>query len=97
VWSPETYRIDYQLNGGNPGDDYPAALVKSKFLKLNNDHICYILDCMKKNTSDIRNIKKYLLAVLFNAPSTIDNYYSAFVSHDMASGKFAKGGHANGK
>lgn len=78
-------------------DDYPAALVKSKFLKLNNDHIVYVLDCMKKNASDIRNIKKYLLAVLFNAPSTIDNYYSALVSHDMASGKFAKGGQSNGK
>jgi hypothetical protein len=78
-------------------DDYPAALVKSKFLKLNNDHIEYVLQCMKNNTSDIRNIKKYLLAVLFNAPSTIVNYYSALVSHDMASGKFATGGKSNGK
>lgn len=74
-------------------DDYPAALVKSKFLKLNNDHIEYVLDCLKKNTTDIRNIKKYLLAVLFNAPSTIDNHYSALVAHDMASGKLrGKGG-----
>jgi len=66
------------------GDEYPAALVKSKFLKLNGEHIEYVLDCLKKNTTDIRNIKKYLLAVLFNAPSTMDNYYTSLVAHDMA-------------
>jgi hypothetical protein len=74
-------------------DDYPAALVKAKFLKLNNDHIEYVLHCLMKNTTDIRNIKKYLLAVLFNALTTIDSYYSALVAHDMASGKLrGKGG-----
>ena len=66
------------------GDDYPAELVKSKFLKLNSSHIEFVFDCMKKNTTEIRNIKKYLLAVLFNAPSTIDSYYTALVAHDMA-------------
>ena len=68
------------------GDDYPAELVKAKFMKLGSPHIEFVLDCMKKNTTDIRNIKKYLLAVLFNAPSTIDNYYTALVAHDMAEG-----------
>ena len=65
------------------GDDYPASLVKSKLLKLNSMHIQYVFDCLDKNTTYIRNIKKYLLATLFNAPSTIDNYYSALVNHDM--------------
>lgn len=68
------------------GDDYPAELVKSKFLKLDSSHIEFVLDCMKQNTTKIRNIKQYLRAVLFNAPSTIDNYYTALVAHDMAAG-----------
>ena len=66
------------------GDTYPAAIVKSKLLKLNSEHIEYVIDCMRENTSDIRNIKKYLLAALFNAPSTIDSYYTTKVHHDMA-------------
>jgi len=66
------------------GDDYPAELVKSKFLKLHDGHLEFVLDCMKKNTTEIRNIKKYMLAVLFNAPSTLDSYYTALVAHDMA-------------
>lgn len=66
------------------GDDYPAEVVKSRLLKLNSMHIEYVLDCMKKNTTDIRNIRKYLLAALYNAPATIDSYYTSFVSHDMA-------------
>ena len=73
-------------------DDYPAELVKSKFLKLTSCHIEFVIDCMKKNTTDIRNIKKYLLAVLFNAPSTMDSYYTSLVAHDMASGKLSGGG-----
>jgi len=66
------------------GDDYPAELVKAKFLKIHGGHLEFMLDCLKKNTTEIRNIKKYLLAVLFNAPSTIDSYYTAQVAHDMA-------------
>lgn len=66
------------------GDTYPAAVVKSKLLKLNSEHIEYVIDCMHTNTTDIRNIKKYLLAALFNAPSTIDSYYTSKVNHDMA-------------
>ncbi len=65
------------------GDDYPAELVKSKFLKLNSSHIEFVLDCMRENTTKIRNIKQYLKAVLFNAPSTIDSYYTALVNHDF--------------
>jgi hypothetical protein len=68
------------------GDDYPAELVKSKFLKLNSEHLEFVLECLKKNTTEIRNIKKYMLAVLFNAPSTMDSYYTALVAHDMANG-----------
>ena len=71
------------------GDDYPAELVKAKFMKLNSEHIRFVLDCMRENTTKIRNIKQYLRAVLFNAPSTIDNYYTALVAHDMASGALA--------
>ena len=66
------------------GDTYPAAIVKSKLLKLTSEHIEYVIDCMRENTSDIRNIKKNLLAALFNAPSTIDSYYTTKVHHDMA-------------
>ena len=65
------------------GDDYPAELVKSKFLKLNSSHIEFVLDCMRENTTKIRNIKQYLKAVLFNAPNTIDSYYTALVNHDF--------------
>lgn len=65
------------------GDVYPAAVVKSKLLKLNAEHIEYVLDCMKSNTTEVRNIKKYLLAALFNAPSTMDSYYTARVNHDL--------------
>ena len=62
---------------------YPAELVRGKFLKLNYSHIEYVLDCFKKNTSKVKNIKKYMLAALFNAPTTIDGYYKAEVNHDM--------------
>ena len=55
------------------GDDYPAELVKSKFMKLDGEHIRFVLDCMRENTTKIRNIKQYLKAALFNAPSTIGN------------------------
>ena len=51
------------------GDDYPAELVKAKFMKLDSEHIRFVLDCMRENTTKIRNIKQYLRAVLFNAPS----------------------------
>ena len=62
---------------------YPAALVKKKFLMLTYSHIEYVLHCMSGNTSKVKNIKKYLLAALFNAPSTMNGYYQAEVNHDM--------------
>ena len=64
-------------------NEYPAELVRSKFLKLNMFHVEYAMDCIRKNTSKIHNIKKYLLAALFNAPSTISGYYQAEVNHDL--------------
>ena len=65
------------------GDDYPAEVVKSRFLKLDSSHVQYVMDCMKDNTTYVRNIKKYLLAALYNAPTTINSYYSSLVQHDM--------------
>ena len=65
------------------GDDYPAEVVRSRFLKLNASHIEYILDRMRENTTYVRNIKKYLLAALYNAPVTMDSYYTSLVSHDL--------------
>ena len=65
------------------GDDYPAEVVKSRFLKLNSSYIEYVLDRMRDNTTYVRNIKKYLLAALYNAPATIDSYYASLVNHDL--------------
>ena len=65
------------------GDEYPAELVKAKFMKLDSSHIEFVLDCMQENTTKVRNIKQYLKAVLFNASSTMGNYYTALVNHDM--------------
>ena len=73
-------RQDYVLVASN---QYPAEIVRSKFLKLNYSHIEYVIDCLRRNTTKVNNIKKYLLAALFNAPSTIDGYYQAEVQHDM--------------
>ena len=67
-------------------NDYPKNMVKSKLLKLNSMHVEYVLDCLKNNTTKIKNIRPYLLATLFNAPSTMSSYYQAEVNHDMASG-----------
>ena len=68
------------------GDDYPAEVVKSRFLKLDSSHVQYVIDCMKNNTTYVRNIKKYLLAALYNAPATINNYYFSLVQHDLYGG-----------
>lgn len=65
------------------GDDYPADEVRARLLQINSLHIEYVFECLQQNTTYIRNIKKYLLATLFNAPSTIDSYYSALVNHDL--------------
>ncbi len=70
------------------GDDKPTEVVKSRLMKLTKDHIDYVLICLQKNTTEVRNMKQYLLATLFNAPTTISPYYQAWVNNDMASGKF---------
>ncbi len=63
------------------GDEYPAKLVKERFLKLTGKHIGYVMDRLKANRTLIRNIKNYLLAVLFNAAVTVDHYYTAEFNH----------------
>ncbi len=69
------------------GDDKPASVVKSRFMKLDNGHIQFVLACMKENTTKVRSIKSYMLATLYNAPLTISNYYQSLVNNDMATGK----------
>lgn len=68
------------------GDDKPKEVVKSRLLKLDYGHMRYVLDCLSKNCSKIRNVRQYLLAVLYNAPLTINNYYQQLVNHDMGGG-----------
>ena len=69
-------------------NQYPVSLVQSKFLKLDSSHVEYVISCLQSNTTKVKNIKKYLLAALFNAPTTIKGYYQAEVNHDMP--QFAK-------
>ena len=66
------------------GSDFPAEVVKSRLLKLDAEHIRFVLKCLHENTAKVKNIKQYLLATLYNAPVTINSYYSALVSHDLA-------------
>ena len=74
------------------GDDYPAEVVKSRFLKIDSSHIEYVLERMREDTTYVRNIKKYLLAALYNAPVTMDSYYTSLVSHDLyGDGKRGRG------
>lgn len=68
------------------GDEFPYEAVKSQFLKLNYEHILYVITCMKNNTTKIKNIRSYLLTALYNAPNTIDSYYQAEVNHDLYGG-----------
>ena len=65
------------------GNDFPQAVVKSRLLKLEGEHIQFVFDCLRENTTQIRNMKQYLLAVLYNAPATIENHYAARVNHDL--------------
>lgn len=69
------------------GDRKSLAVVKSQFMKLDYCHIQYVLDCMEKNGAEVRNIKQYLLAMLYNAPLTINNYYTAMFNNDRANGR----------
>jgi hypothetical protein len=66
------------------GAEYPHEIVKSRLLKLDSSHIEYVCNCISKNVTKVRNIRAYMLATLYNAPTTIDHYYSTLVSHDMA-------------
>lgn len=68
------------------GDDKPAEVVRSQFLKLDSEHIRFVMGGLKENTTRIRNMRQYLLATLYNAPLTIGNYYRSLVSHDMSEG-----------
>ena len=68
------------------GSDFPHEVVRSRFLKLDSSHITFVMECLQKNTTEIRNMKQYLLTVLFNAPTTISNHYTAQVNHDMYAG-----------
>ena len=66
------------------GDDKPAEVVRSRFMKLNADHIKFVLKCLAENSSPIRNMKQYLLASLYNAPTTMQLYYQNQTNHDLA-------------
>lgn len=68
------------------GERFPTAAVKSRFLKLNHEHIVYVLDSLKANTTLVRNIRAYTLTALYYAPVTMGQYYTSLVSHDMAQG-----------
>ena len=65
------------------GDNKSGEVVRSRFMKLDSSHIQYVLSCLKENTTDVRNIRQYLLAALYNAPTTISAYYQAKVNYDF--------------
>ncbi len=65
------------------GESRPLEVVKNRFMKLTTEHIRYVLSCLSENTTEVKNIRQYLLAALYNAPSTISSYYRAKVNHDM--------------
>ena len=71
------------------GNDFPQAVVKSRLLKLDGEHIRFVFDCLRENTTQVRNMKQYLLTVLYNAPATIENHYAAQVNHDLYGGEAA--------
>lgn len=68
------------------GEEFPKEVVKSVFLKLDEGHIDYVLTAMKKNTSEVRNIRAYLITALYNAPQTIESYHRSWVNHDLRGG-----------
>jgi len=74
------------------GEDYPYELVKSRFLKLDSNHVGYVMDCMKHTVKKVANIRAYLLTALYNAPSTINHYYQQEVQHDMYGGGWEEKG-----
>ena len=68
------------------GADFPHEVVRSRFLKLDSSHIEFVMECLHNNTTEVRNMKQYLLTVLFNAPTTMSNHYTSQVNHDMYAG-----------
>lgn len=68
--------------------DFDAEIVRQRFLNLNSDHIRYVMQCLKNNTTEIRNMKQYLLTVLFNSVTTMSNHTASQVNHDMVSPDF---------
>ena len=68
------------------GADFPHEVVRSRFLKLDSSHIEFVMESLHNNTTEVRNMKQYLLTVLFNAPVTMSNHYTAQVNHDMYAG-----------
>ena len=68
------------------GEDYPREIVKNRLLKNNPEHIGYVVDSLKENTTKVRNIRAYLLTSLYNAPTTMNSYYTALVNHDLYGG-----------
>ena len=68
------------------GADFPHEVVRSRFLKLDSSHIEFVMESLHNNTTEVRNVKQYLLTVLFNAPTTMSNHYTAQVNHDMYAG-----------
>ena len=71
------------------GNDFPQTVVKSRLLKLDFEHIRFVFDCLRENTTQVRNMKQYLLTVLYNAPVTMENHYAAQVNHDLYGGEAA--------
>ena len=71
------------------GNDFPQAVVRSRLLKLDSEHIRFVFDCLRENTTQVRNMKQYLLTVLYNAPVTIESHYAAQVNHDLYGGETA--------
>ena len=76
--SRETIRINRE--------EMSAEVVKGRLLKLDSGHITYVMDCLDKNTTSVGNIRAYILSALFNAPTTIRQYYTSMVNHDLANG-----------
>ena len=66
------------------GDDKPIEVVRSRLKKLNADHIKFVLDSLAENTAPVRNMKQYLLAMLYNAPTTMQLSYQNQTNHDLA-------------
>ena len=64
-------------------EEKPAEVVKSQFLKLNSEHIRFVMDCLEENTTKVKNMRQYLITTLYNAPMTMGNYYRSLVNHDM--------------